>query len=226
MGTVENELSTMQTELSEKVNNLEAALKDATISKEVITMLLSLECAKDLDFKRIRQDESLSFYGNDPGPFRNMLSNLFISREGFNAFISLLNSDEYLKGICSNDYFTGDEYFLTLGQGIILSVSFGEIELTKETIFGIFADEVSQNVSIAVDSQTNKCPVIRILAEDGDEIFSAYTTDEYANYNGQNLDDVLTPISVDVLTQRYVETLQKPKDNKTFKVKPIAIENK
>lgn len=225
METVDNNLSTMQTKLNERVSNLEATLKDAIISKEVTTMLLCLECAKNLDFNRIHRDKNLNFEGNMPGLYRNTLSNLLISRESFNTFIGLLNSDEYLKGFYKDDDFTSDEYFLTLGQGIVLEVSLTEIKRTKETVFGILAYEVPKKISIAVNTQTDKWPVMKILAEDG-TVYRTNVTNEYVQYNGRNLDDVITPISIDVLTQRFVETAQKPKDDKTFKVTPIAIENK
>ncbi len=146
-----------------------------------------------------------------------------ISRESFNDFISLLSPDEYLKGYSSGgrdifgehpEKYIFDNYYLSLGLGVVLELSFCETEIKgypnsiKESALFITSFTDSQDLFIKVDSETYGFPVIEILDQNGKSVFHSNTTNEYLKFANQGLNEALRPLSVEELTSRFLDSLQ------------------
>lgn len=146
-----------------------------------------------------------------------------ISRESFNDFISLLSPDEYLKGYRSggrdilgehSEKYIFDNYYLSLGLGVVLELSFCETEIEgypdsiKESALFITSFTDSQDLFIKVDSETYGFPVIEILDQNGKSVFHSNTTNEYLKFANQGLNEALRPLSVEELTSRFLDPLQ------------------
>ena len=109
-------------ELSERINNLQTELDNCRRQKDVIAIIRSLK----------------SFVNPRQG-YESVMNTRSISPGAFYTFISLLNSSEYIRGFSntrggsstrleSSKY---DQYFLTLGEGIVLIVNFCETEIKE-----------------------------------------------------------------------------------------------
>ena len=119
-----------------------------------------------------------------------------ISRESFNDFISLLSPDEYLKGYSSGgrdifgehpEKYIFDNYYLSLGLGVVLELSFCETEIKgypnsiKESALFITSFTDSQDLFIKVDSENHEVRIPNVQFEILDKdmnVIETLTTDE------------------------------------------------
>lgn len=192
------ELDILNQELSEKMVSLQTKLDNCKIQKEVASIIRSLKDAVI------------------PRPGFTCLLDLNVSRDGFFAFIGLLNSDEYLRGFTSGGkdifgehpiFHKYDKYYLTLGPGIVLELSFCETEMRihnnsiKESELIIISYQNSQNLNIRAVGE--EVPTLEILTQDGSRIFDSITTEEFLTFNGKQLNEAVIPISFDDLTNRF-----------------------
>ncbi len=200
------EIEDLEQELTKRINSLKTELDISIRQKEVLSVIGSL---KSINNSR------RGYNGIEPA--------INISRESFNDFISLLSPDEYLKGYSSGgrNFFDGhsekyifDKYYLSLGPGVVLELSFCETEINgysnsiKESELFISSFTDSQDLFIKVDSETYGFPVIEILDQNGKSVFQSNTTDEYLKFANQGLNEALRPILVEDLTSRFLNPLQ------------------
>lgn len=212
-----DELNQLDQELGEKIEKLQTARANCQSLKTAISIIASLKSAETSirgitsAFTRILNSE---------------LDGLSVTREGFDTFIRLLNTDEYIRGYerGGNDIFGPhprehklDVYYLTLGQGIVLEVRFRETTIQNsqepvQTALNILAYTDSQDLTVSVDSESYRWPVINVLRQDGIGIFKSNAAEEYTSLNSQKLNDAITPISADTLAERFLELTQKPEE--------------
>lgn len=201
------DIDVLNQELSERINNLQTDLDNCKRQKEVITIIRSLK----------------SFVPRQG--YETVMNTRSISQDAFNTFISLLNSSEYIRGFSnarggsstrleSRKY---DQYFLTLGEGIILIVNFCETEIKEHEGSSIKYDLTVRayvdfhDLCVETISEPGwPDPVIVIRKQDGSRVYDTNTTYESLTLNGQRqkLNEVLIPISPDDLAKRYFDMME------------------
>jgi len=202
------DLDALNRDLSERMVSLQTEYDNCRRQKEVISIIRSLKNVATLK------------------PGFVCLPDLSVSRDGFSAFIGLLNSVEYLKGFNSggNDVFGEhprlhkyDNYYLTLGPGIVLELSFCETEMKvsgnsiKECELTITSYQSSQNLCIRAVGED--VPTIEILTKDGSRIFGSITTKEFLASNGKQLNEAIIPVAPDDLVNRFFNMIKSPEEN-------------
>lgn len=195
---------------TESVNRVSEEIDKAKKKREPLSIIAHLKSigAPDVGYNSVMNSK---------------LEGIKISRQGFEDFIGLLDSNEYIKGYTNggNDYFGKhprihryDQYYITLGIGTILELSFCETFCESQTVpvassLNIVSYVCPQDLDIKVDAKTGGFSVIKFLNQDGTNVFDSNTTDEYLNLDGQKLSESLSPISADVLGYRLTQMLQK-----------------
>lgn len=174
--------------------------------------------------------ESIRSVMHDKSDNSKWFNEFAISRDGMEEFICLLDSSEYLKG---SDYGSIDRfdktwktkynyYCLSLGPRTIVELIFTEfvsplhcVELEKGN-----ADIYTVNGRIYVSENdliinTQDLPQLKVV--DGDCRIVSFDTDLESEFlNNKKISEVLTPVSIDDLANRYSKKLEGIDNNQNF----------
>lgn len=212
------DINVLNQELSEKIDELQAELN--SLQTELNT------CVNQRDVLFIIE-RLQSFVKTNQG-YQDVMATRDISREAFYTFISLLDSSEYIRGFRNTRGGSStrletkqyDQYFLTLGPGIGISVNFCETEIkeherssTKDDLtVRAYVDTQDLRVETISEPVYPEHPVVLIRKQDGGRVFDTNTTDESVTFDGQKLNEVLIPISPDDLANRFVNMIKSPEE--------------
>lgn len=216
-----DEMELIKKELDIQISSLQARLMTAKKQKEVLEIIDSLKSV---------QNSTLGY--------NTIIYNQNISREGMEEFISLLDSSEYLIGTSSGGHFYDDKrkredvynnYYLTLGQGTLMILQFIERQYSGYDELGEIVDNIKEStVSCSfyksqeeiyvklTDGWGEKFKFLNFVKQDGDNIeySSTYKISEYMLFNNKKLSEVLTPVFIDDLANRYFNKLQQLNEQK------------
>lgn len=164
----------------------------------------------------------------------NWFENIYIPRDDMEEFISLLDSSEYLK-------FTGDSfitrsnnkrwdikynyYCLALDPRTIVVVIFTDfdtplhcVEVNKDNAnIYMFSRKIyaSEN-DLIINAEDLPYPYLEIVDEKGFKIVSFDTNLAVSSLNNKKISEVLTPVSIDDLANRYSKKLEGIDNNQNF----------
>lgn len=210
-----DEMELIKKELDIQISSLEARLTTAKKQKEVLEIIDSLK----------------SVYNSTLG-YKTIFFDQNISREGMDEFISLLDSSEYLIGTSTGGNFYSNKgkkehvyykYYLTLGQGTLMTLTFRESQYSgyegiskkitdkmKESAISCKVYKSQEEIYVKLtDGYVDKYKFLSFVKQDGDNIEYGPTCNfsEYMLFNNKKLSEVLTPVSIDNLANRYFDKL-------------------
>lgn len=216
-----DEMELIKKELDIQISSLQARLTTVKKQKEVLEIIDSLK----------------SVYNSTLG-YNTIIYNQNISREGMEEFISLLDSSEYLIGTSSGGHFYDDKrkredvynnYYLTLGQGTLMILKFVErqysgydeldeiVDNMKESTVSCRVYKSQEEIYVKLtDGLGEKFKFLNFVKQDGDNIeySPTYKISEYTLFNNKKLSEVLTPVFIDDLANRYFNKLQQLNEQK------------
>ena len=216
-----DEMELIKKELDIQISSLQVRLMTAKKQKEVLEIIDSLKSV---------QNSTLGY--------NTIIYNQNISREGMEEFISLLDSSEYLIGTSSGGHFYDDKrkredvynnYYLTLGQGTLMILKFVErqysgydeldeiVDNMKESTVSCRVYKSQEEIYVKLtDGLGEKFKFLNCVKQDGDNIeySPTYKISEYTLFNNKKLSEVLTPVFIDDLANRYFNKLQQLNEQK------------
>lgn len=216
-----DEMELIKKELDIQISSLQARLMTAKKQKEVLEIIDSLKSV---------QNSTLGY--------NTIIYNQNISREGMEEFISLLDSSEYLIGTSSGGHFYDDKrkredvynnYYLTLGQGTLMILKFVErqysgydeldeiVDNMKESTVSCRVYKSQEEIYVKLtDGLGEKFKFLNFVKQDGDNIeySPTYKISEYTLFNNKKLSEVLIPVFIDDLANRYFNKLQQLNEQK------------
>ena len=209
-----DEMELIKKELDIQIRSLEARLTTAKKQKEVLEIIDSLK----------------SVYNSTLG-YKTIFFDQNISREGMDEFISLLDSSEYLIGTSTGGNFYSNKgkkehvyykYYLTLGQGTLMKLTFRESQYSgyegiskkitdkmKESAISCKVYKSQEEIYVKLTDAYDKYKFLSFVKQDDDiiEYSPTYNISEYMLFNNKKLSEVLTPVSIDNLANRYFDKL-------------------
>ena len=216
-----DEMELIKKELDIQIGSLQARLTTVKKQKEVLEIIDSLKSV---------QNSTLGY--------NTIIYNQNISREGMEEFISLLDSSEYLIGTSSGGHFYDDKrkredvynnYYLTLGQGTLMILEFVErqysgydeldeiVDNMKESTVSCRVYKSQEEIYVKLtDGLGEKFKFLNFVKQDGDNIeySPTYKISEYTLFNNKKLSEVLIPVFIDDLANRYFNKLQQLNEQK------------
>lgn len=216
-----DEMELIKKELDIQISSLQARLMTAKKQKEVLEIIDSLKSV---------QNSTLGY--------NTIIYNQNISREGMEEFISLLDSSEYLIGTSFGGHFYDDKrkredvynnYYLTLGQGTLMILKFVErqysgydeldeiVDNMKESTVSCRVYKSQEEIYVKLtDGLGEKFKFLNFVKQDGDNIeySPTYKISEYTLFNNKKLSEVLIPVFIDDLANRYFNKLQQLNEQK------------
>lgn len=203
------DLKMVITGLTGQIGELEKEIKEVKKEKEILELIDSLKNIK-----------------NPTLGYNKMFLNKAISKDAMEEFVSLLDTDEYLKGQSNGGRDFGgdrkrkstfDHYYLTFGEGTLLELTFRESEYTgyeeisREPIkeCGVSCRMyISEDDLVFQTSYEYGFPMLK-MNQGENEIFSSPTLkNDYSQCNGRKVNEVLSPISPETLVERFYEKKQ------------------
>lgn len=197
--------------LKTEINYLEVEIDRLKSQKAVLEIIDKLNNATNHNFA-LKDAELLELFSFE------------ISSNVREKFTSLLEPCEYLKGMRHvvdtnyNKKIDINNYILSIGPRTLIELGFREWNDNRNNSKNVTNDTYGflhynkSGFTIEIDDYNHgyikNIPYIRILTEEGFEVCCFNADPEYLSLNNKKISEVLTPISINNLANRYFDKLK------------------